>query len=381
MKINKKQIIKNSIILLLMIGIIAIITLYVCNETVRNVIDHYVFRKEITEEQTTSIDLSGGDNPFVYAYDKYIVVLNDGILSSYVTSGNKAFTNELLISNPIFASNERFLCVAENGGSKIYLLSGENIVWQQDVEGNISKVNVNKNGYVSVIVKGTSYKSIIVTFNDKGKELFKTYLSSTNAIQADISNDNKYLAIAEVNSSGSIVQSYVKLISIQKAESEPTNSVVYTYKAEVGSLITNIKYQDRGKLVCMYNDSIQVIENEESQEILKVDADTQYMDINLKNAILNARVKQKGIFNNAIEILIKNINNQTESLYTIDSTINFIETQGENIAINMGSDVHFINTSGWLLKKYTANQEITNIVLGNSIAGIVYRNKIDVINL
>lgn len=36
---------------------------------------------------------------------------------------------------------------------------------------------------------------------------------------------------------------------------------------------------------------------------------------------------------------------------------------------------------GWLLKKYKANQEITDIVLGNSIAGIVYRNKIDVISL
>lgn len=351
MKTNKKQIIKNSIILILMIGTIAVITLYICNETVRNAIDQYILRKEILEENTTSIDFSGDENQNIYAYDKYIVVLNNGILTSYTSSGNKAFTNELSISNPLFASNERFLCVAENGGSKIYLLSGENIIWQGEIEGNISKINVNKNGYVSVIVKGTSYKTVIVSFNDKGKELFKTYLSSSNAIQTDISNDNKYLAIAEVNSSGSIVQSYVKLISVQKAEQEPTNSVVYTYKAEAGSLITNIKYQDKGKLICMYNDSVQVIEAEKSEKILDITSESQYVDINLKNSILNIKLKQKGIFNNTLEVLMKDINHQTENLYTLEGVISFVETQGDNIAINMGTDVHFINTSRLAFEK------------------------------
>lgn len=342
---NKKKIVKNSILLLLMIGIIAVITLYICNETVRNIINQYILKKEILEENTTSIEFLGEDNQSVYAYDKYIVVLSNGILSSYNSSGNKVFTNELSISNPIFASNERFLCIAENGGNKICLISGENVIWQKEIEGNISKINVNKNGYVSAIVKGTSYKTVIITYNDKGKELFKTYLSSTNAIQTEISVDNKYLAIAEVNSSGSTVQSYIKLISIQKAEQEPTNSVIYTYKAEAGSLITNIKYQDKGKLVCMYNDNIQVIQDEKNEKILEIKDESQYIDINLKNSILNIKLKQKGIFNNTLEVLIKDINHHTENLYTIDGVISFIETKGDNIAISMGSDVHFINTS------------------------------------
>ncbi len=44
--------------------------------------------------------------------------------------------------------------------------------------------------------------------------------------------------------------------------------------------------------------------------------------------------------------------------------------------------MEFINTrSGWLVKKYVAEQEITNIVLSNSISGIIYRDKIEIINL
>ena len=61
----------------------------------------------------------------------------------------------------------------------------------------------------------------------------------------------------------------------------------------------------------------------------------------------------------------------TKEIYTYDNII----------GLNLGAEVEFINTSGWLVKKYTAEQEITNIVLSNSMAGIVYRDKIELINL
>ena len=380
MKENRNRIIKNTIIILLMIATIAIVTLYITNEPIRNIIDTYIFKKEIYEEKTARIELKE-DSTKIYAYDKYIILLNNGKITSYSTSGNKEFTNDISISTPIFASAEKFLAVAENEGKKVCLISGSNIVWQNDVEGSISQINVNKNGYVSVAVKGTSYKTVIITFNDKGKELFKTYLSSTNAIKTEISNDNKYLAIAEVNSSGSIISSNVKIISVAKASKEPTDSVIYTYKAEPGSLITNIKYQDRSKLVCMFNNSVKIIENNNDEDFIIVDSTSKYIDINLKNAVLNIEEKQKGLFSSNIQAIIKDTNNYVESLYTIDGTINFVETYSSNIAISMGTDIHFINTSGWLLKKYTANKEITGIVLGDGIAGVIYHDKIDIISL
>lgn len=131
------------------------------------------------------------------------------------------------------------------------------------MEGNISQVHVNKNGYVAVVIVDTSYKTVIKTYNPQGKELFNTYLSSTRAVDVSISNDNKYLAIAEVDTSGTMIQSSIKVISIDKASTDPTNSLENTYKGEENKLITNIKYQNKNKLVCMYTDSIHQIENGE----------------------------------------------------------------------------------------------------------------------
>jgi len=47
----------------------------------------------------------------------------------------------------------------------------------------------------------------------------------------------------------------------------------------------------------------------------------------------------------------------------------------------MGSEVHFVNTNGWLAKKYISTQEIKDVVIGSGIAGIVYKDKIEIINL
>ncbi len=58
-----------------------------------------------------------------------------------------------------------------------------------------------------------------------------------------------------------------------------------------------------------------------------------------------------------------------------------ISTCENVIAVNMGTEVDFINTSGWLIKKYTSSRNIKNVVVGSSIAGIVYKDKIEIIGL
>ena len=54
---------------------------------------------------------------------------------------------------------------------------------------------------------------------------------------------------------------------------------------------------------------------------------------------------------------------------------------GKLIGLNFGNEVQIVNENGWLIKKYTSSKEIKNIVLGNSIAGVVYKNKIEIISL
>ena len=68
-------------------------------------------------------------------------------------------------------------------------------------------------------------------------------------------------------------------------------------------------------------------------------------------------------------------------MYSLEEAVKSIDTYGNIIAVNVGTEMYFLNTEGYLIKKYKSNQEITNIVLSNNIAGIVYKDKVDIVSL
>lgn len=369
-------------VLLLIIASIVIIALYISNESVRVFIDRNILRKEVLENDVIRIELNAQENKSVYAYHKYVTILSKNILTTYNSTGKKEYEHEISVSNPIYASNNRFLVIAENKGSELYVISEANLVWQAQVEGKIEKVNVNKNGYVTAIISGTSYKSVVITYNSQGKELFKTYLSNTIALKSEISNDNKYLSIAEVNISGTLIQSNIKIVSIEKAQNDPMHSVIYTYEANPNELVTDIKYQDKGRLLCMYDSGIHVLKEQKDETIVQF-ADNKVIaaTVNLNEYIVYTVEKAVNMFSSSRQVIFKNTNTQKENLYTVNSTIKSIEACGDYVALNTGTEVLFVDTNGWLKKKYLSNQEITDIVLAEQIAIIVYKNKIEIINL
>lgn len=368
-KVNKKKIVILTIIIVFIVIAIITIGLYSTNDKAREWIDKNIFRKEVLQDKVATIDLKENQDSNIYAFNKYIGILNKTKFSIYNSTGSQEKTLDLQISNPIWGSANRFLAIAENKGKKVYLISDKDIAWEAEVEGNISQVHVNKNGYVAVVIVDTSYKTVIKTYNPQGKELFNTYLSSTRAVDVSISNDNKYLAIAEVDTSGTMIQSSIKVISIDKASTDPTNSLENTYKGEENKLITNIKYQNKNKLVCMYTDSIHQIEN--GEDITLIDNQNKkviFQSVNLVNRACSIEEKSSGLFTADSLVNIVNIENHEIKQYTASSVTKELYTYGNIIAINLGTEVEFISTDGWLVKRYVANQEITNIVVSDSIA-------------
>ena len=355
---------------------------YCTNEAVRGWIDKFIFRKEVLQDSVATIDLKEGQNANVYAFNKYIGILDQAKFTVYSNSGSKEKELDVQISNPLYSSANRFLAIAEKGGQKFYLITDKDVSWDATVEGNISQVFVNKNGYVAVVITGTLNKTVIKMYNPSGKAMFTQYLSTTRAIDVSISNDNRYLAIAEIDTSKTVLQSNVKIISIEKAEKNADDYLEKTYSSATGKLITNIRYQDKNKLVCMYTDGISVIENDQENTLVDTkDKKIAFQSIDIDNNICYVEEKSSGLFTADSVVNITNIDNKSSKQYTVNYVAKEIFTNVDIIALNLGTDIEFINTGGWLVKRYVANQEITNVVVSNNIAGIVYRDKIEIINL
>ena len=388
LKFKGKMSFKNKLLITLavicVISGISIIIVYNTNEQVREWIDVNILKKEITEEDIATINLEVDNNQYIFAYDRYIAILCNGKLSIYNSYGNKETEFTIGISNPIYEANNNYLVIAEKNGEKIYLISDEKIVWENKLEGTISGVNVSKSGNVSVITTETIYKKgVVVTFDKNGNELFKTYLGSTNAVDTDISVDGKYLAIAGINTRGALVKSTIQIYDIEKATEKAANggakeSLAYVHNANSSQIITNIKYQEKGQLVCIYDDSVHMIYEDEDTELIKFNQDTRIGDINLKSYVARAEEISTGLFSSKTDIILKNIITGVETIYTINSPIKELISYNEIIAINLGTEIHFINLSGTLQKRYTSKQEAKEVVLGTSVAGIVYRDRIKV---
>ncbi len=384
MKKNKTSIklkIVLILIFILIIGIIVILFLYKENENVKYWIDKNILKKEVMQEQAIYIELEN-ENSQAYAYSQYLGVLSNNKFDIYNSSGNKEETLSIEISNPIFNSDGRFLAVAEKDGQNLYLITNKTIEWKTKIEGNISQVHVNENGYVAVVITNTSYKTVVEMYSPEGEELFKTYLSSTRIADASISEDNKNLAIAEIDTSGTIIQSTVKIISIDKSQEDPDNSIENTFKSEGNRLITSVKYQEKNKLLCMYTDGITII-NDGKEEVVNefLDKKIMFSSINLSNSSVVLEEKSSGLFTADSVLKIINSENKIENEYVVEEVTKNIYTNEKKIALNLGTEIEFINTNGNLIKRYIANQEITNIVLSNELTGIVYRNKIEIVKL
>lgn len=387
-KINLKKIIGIITIFFLIIITIVLYILYNKNEEFRIWTNRYILEKETYQGNTINIKIDNLDSSMVYAYDKYIAILHKKNIELYNMIGNKETSIAVEINSPIFKSRGRYLAVAEKGGKKIYLIADKKILWENEIEGKISDITVNKNGFVAVSIADTTYKTVINTYNSKGKELFKVFLANTRVTDMSISSDSKYLALAEVDTTGTLIQSNVKVYSIEDAQKDTVNAMKKVYSATKDKLIANIEYQN--KLVCMYNDSIDICSNtdkntEEStdnKELINTnDKKMIFMSINLENCVISIEEKTTNAFNSVSYLSIINSVTEKETNITIDEIPKQVYTCGNKIILNLGTELEVYNTDAKKIKRYISSQEINNIVASNNIIGIVYKDKIEVIDI
>ena len=285
-------------------------------------------------------------------------MLEKNILTKYNSSGKKEGELKIEVNNPIFEMNDNYLIIAEKGKNKVYLVHNGSIVWEKDLEGNISKISVNKNGFTSIILTGTTYKSVIIVFDKTGKELFKTYLK--------------------------IVQSTIKTVSIEKASKSPTDSIIATYNSEEDDLIINIKYQEKTRLACMYNNSIRLLQLDKDEMLINLNEKNKkytFADVELNNYVYGVSEKSVGLFKSNSVVEIYNTSTKKQNIYNFNGVAKKIYSKDSIIAIDLGTEIHFIGMNGWLIKKYISSQEIKNIILADGLAGIVYRDRLEFITL
>ena len=120
--LNKKKVIISVIISIIAIFIVTIYITYVSNSNFRNFMDKYILLKSVSENNLPYINIDSEKNIHTYAYYNYVTILENNKLLLYNSSGNEVDSLEINISSPIFASQDKYLVIAEKNQEKVYLI-------------------------------------------------------------------------------------------------------------------------------------------------------------------------------------------------------------------------------------------------------------------
>jgi len=146
-------------------------------------------------------------------------------------------------------------------------------------------------------------------------------------------------------------------------------------------MILNVEYQEQNKLICMYSDGIESYEEKTSTELIKFDDKKEsFMTIELSNRVALVDEISTGEYTANTNIRIIDPNTKKEREYVTGSIAKSIKTSDNKMAINFGTELHLIDKNGILLKKYISDTEINNIVMTDAVVGIVYKDRIQIIN-
>ncbi len=380
-ELNIRKIVMSIIIAIIVIALIVIFSLYIAEESFRKWVDVNVLRKDVTSENVATIDLNVDKNNQIFCYNKYVCILNEKNLKLYNQSGENVTDIPVDINTAIFSANNKYLAIAEKNGQELCVILDKTYLWRQKIDGEILQIYVNENGYVALVTTDTTYKSIITVYDQTGKQLMRNFLSTTRVIDVSISNDNKYVAFAEMDTSGTLIKSSVKIISIEKAQTKSDESLIYSKDADTSKMIIKVKYQEKNDLICVYDDSVEIIRNNNESSFVDQNDNITFITGDLKNSVAYIEEQQAGVFDTTSKLSIINSSNNQSYTYNFDEIAKEMYANGNIIGVNIGTEMYFIKANGMLIKKYTSNQEITNVLISDDLAIIIYKDRIEIINL
>ena len=310
-----------------------------------------------------------------------MATLVDSTLSIYNQYARKVSTIDIQVTSPIFYNADNYLLIGDSVGKNLYLMHDDVLQWQKEMDGDISKICVNRNGAVGVAISGTAFKTVIVMYDITGDQNFKTYLSTTTATDLAISDDNEYLSFIEINTQGASAVSSIKTVSVKEAKSNPSEAIIHTYNADANVLFLKLKYK-KDRIIALADNSVHIYSEGNDEKILDIDDVTYFIDINLEGSnVCYIRDNTEGLMQGQYELDIENVESRKINKHYFQETAKSMECNENTVAINYGNQIEFVNTSGKLVKKYSSLKNVKDIVVGKKLAAICYKDKIEIINI
>ena len=367
-KIDKKVIMAASFLLITIIVIIII-----NNYTTFGI----VLNKKITNEDTNVIELKGSNNK-VFPYNDKILVYNTGKLFCYNKYGKLSFEMDVedTINAEIQISGD-YIQVLNKDKNIVYIYNNKYEIARIKLKENIYSSNINSSGMSIIEYNSSASKRALKIFDEDGYEKYNINLNNGIIGKYILSENSRYLAYVEVDTSGISAFTSVNLIDLKNIKSsEKTyetifsedNSLVYDIYFEGNNVV--IRTQDKHVIYNISNKKLSEtnITNEAYEEIGDYDLKYAYIKLNKEGKYM---------------LCLRKMTNEKEKLIELEESPKYFLYEHGLAYVCYLKKIHIYNGFGTRIKEFESNSIITKPIIfnnGKSVA-ILISNKIEIFTI
>jgi len=185
--------------------------------------------------------LSDTDDEFPFAYETgsaQTFALSGNGLATVTTSTAQLFSADgKSVAKQIHSFQTPAVCASEKGaiffdiGAKnCYMISAAGEITDIEVIGNVITASMNASGYFTVITEKAGHKALVAVYDSSCKKLYEWQSGTGYAVKADVSPDNRSLAVLCLTAQGSEIHIFSLSSDIEKASFEYHGDLLFDLK-------------------------------------------------------------------------------------------------------------------------------------------------------
>ncbi len=163
---------------------------------------------------------TGSGQVFAAAGDGLAAAATSG-LELIGSDGQIAASHLMQMTTPAIAACGDYAVFYDVGGTNIAAARFDGAVTELTAEGKIFSASVSEGGYLAVTTECTGYRGLVTVYAPTLEPVYQWYSSSAWVISANVSPDNRSLAVLSYTASGS----EVRFFSLNKTEQQAAFSV------------------------------------------------------------------------------------------------------------------------------------------------------------
>ena len=362
---------KKFIFMAIIIAITIIVVIYL-NPNKNN-------NDKLTQKDFKTIDISSGEQ--VYTYDSYIYIYGKAGIK-IIKDQNIILEDNFSLENPYVVTSYDKIAICDNNGKVVRIYSNSGHMYTINTVNNILGFTINKNGFLSIILKNDNNYQIDI-YNKDGDNIYSIKDISYDQgvpVGISISQDNKVLAVSYIQTTSATVDSNIVFYSIQD------NKLFggFIKQEQVAGII---KFVDNSNLVCVSDKEIFIIKSnsaqnsEQSKEIYKKPLNNVLNDVKFLDGIGYLVCYGQSILNSeeAMEentlVFYNQSGGEIGKYYKKGQSITNITANKYGAIVEEGRLFTAINTSGKKIWEYQATQDIKDVIFyENSNKAIIVTN-------